>query len=131
MTEPELAKRPLALIIEDNPAIVKIFRIAMEHAGFEAEQLQDGQVALERLVDVTPTLILLDLHLPYISGEQILDFICSEPRLAETWVILATADLPKAAHLEPKVDFVLKKPFSVYELHSLAKQLRQTDKGSH
>lgn len=96
----------------------------MERAGFEVEQIQDGRTALERLAAITPALILLDLHLPHISGEQLLEAIRAEERLAKTWVILATADLPRIESLKNKADFILTKPFSFYQLHNLATQLR-------
>lgn len=117
------AKNPLALIIEDNEMVVSIFKLAIERANFEVEHIGDGRTALERLAIVTPTLILLDLHLPYVSGENILNYIRGEERLAKTRVVLATADVSKADSLKHRVDFVLVKPFGFNQLHHLARQI--------
>lgn len=124
MTELSTVKNPLALIIEDNELVTEVFRVALERAEFEIEIIQDGHNALERLAVVTPAIVLLDLHLPYISGETILRHIRTDPRLAKTQVILATADLIKAENLKQEADFVLLKPFGFIQLHELAKQLR-------
>lgn len=114
----------LALIIEDSEPLRQIFKIALERAAFEVECIEDGSMALERLAVVTPVLILLDLHLPDVSGEEILDYIKGEERLAQTIIILSTADLFKASSLRHKVDVVLTKPFSFMQLHDLVKQFR-------
>ena len=124
MTESHAVKNPLAFIIEDNESVAEVFQVALERAQFEIELIQDGRTALDRLAIATPALILLDLHLPYVSGEEILRYIRAEQRLTETRVILATADLLKAKSLEDEADFVLVKPFGFIQLHELAKQLR-------
>lgn len=119
-----LEAAPLALIIEDNEGVADICQIALEQAGFEVELAQDGAVALERLTTLTPSLILLDLHLPRISGQQVLHHIHThEPRM-QARIILATADLLKAEKLKDQVDFVLVKPFGFVKLYELAKELR-------
>ena len=67
--------KPLALVIEDSEDVAIVFHTAMERAGFESEIISDGAVALERLAEIVPDLVILDLHLPGVSGEQILKFI--------------------------------------------------------
>ncbi|GIK39399.1 MAG: hypothetical protein BroJett011_32320 [Chloroflexota bacterium] len=124
MAERPAAKNPLAFIIEDNESVAEVFKIAIEQAEFETEVMHDGQAALERLATVTPALVLLDLHLPFVSGAEILRHIRTEPQLAKTRVILATADLIRAETLEHQVDFVLTKPFGFTRLYELAKELR-------
>jgi CheY-like chemotaxis protein len=117
----------LALVIEDSRAVGEIFKIAIERVGFEVELIPDGQVALERLAAVIPVFILLDLHLPNVSGEEILDYIHAQPRLAKTRVVLASADLMKATSLKDKVDLVLIKPVGFNELCQVARQVRQAE----
>ena len=124
MTESLSEGNPLALIIEDHDLMVEICRIALEHAQFEVEVVQDGQLALDRLATITPALILLDLHLPNVSGEQVLDYIRATEHLSRTQVILTTADIPRAKELQHRVDFILEKPFSFFALYELAKTLR-------
>jgi two-component system, OmpR family, KDP operon response regulator KdpE len=127
MIESHSETKPLALIIEDNDSVAEICRIALERAQFEVELAQDGRTALERLTTITPALIILDLHLPHVSGNQILHQIRSNDRLAGTRVILTTADLPRAESLQNEVDFVLVKPFGFIKLYELAKELHSSN----
>lgn len=126
MAELPTTGNPLAFVIEDNESVAQVFKAAIERAEFEVEIVPDGRVALERLAVATPGLILLDLHLPFVSGMEILHHLRAESRFAKTRVILATADLIKAESLEGKVDFILTKPFGFMQLYELAKQLRSS-----
>jgi two-component system cell cycle response regulator DivK len=89
-------KKPVALIVEDDSKLAFIFAEALRMADFETETVQDGQAALDRLAVTTPAVVVLDLHLPYLSGLDILAQIRADQRLAQTRVILATADATKA-----------------------------------
>lgn len=124
MTESPLEANPLALVIEDHDGVAEICRVALERAGFEVEIAQDGQIALDRLATLIPALILLDLHLPNVSGQQVLHYIRTHPPLAKTQVILTSADVPRANELQYEVDYILEKPFSFYTLYELAKAVR-------
>jgi DNA-binding response OmpR family regulator len=112
-----------AMIIEDNEDLAIIFAEALQAAGFDTGIIQDGETALTRLEDCVPTIIILDLHLPYVSGEDILKRIRVDERLAETRVIIATADPRMADMLKNQADLVLLKPISFGQLRDLAARL--------
>jgi CheY-like chemotaxis protein len=126
MTESFAGGNPLALIIEDNDAVAEICQVALEKAQFAVELVQDGRMALDRLAAITPALILLDLHLPKVSGQQVIHYIRTTERLGKTRIVLSTADLPRSESLQDEVDFVLLKPFGFTKLYELAKELRST-----
>jgi CheY-like chemotaxis protein len=113
---------PLALIIEDDPQLSQIFTLALS-SHFQTEAILDGQAGLTRLEQVTPAVIVLDLHLPEVNGEKILDYICNEPRLGDARIIIATADARQAEALEDRADIVLLKPISPVQLRELAMRL--------
>ena len=115
---------PFALVIEDNPDAAAIFSEALKAAGFEVEIIETGDKALERLNVTTPAMIVLDLHLPHVAGPEILRHVRADPRLAETQVIIATADPSMAESLYGQADLVLLKPISFSQLRDLAKRLR-------
>lgn len=115
---------PLALIIEDDPKLADIFNIALKEALYDTEVISDGRLALARLGDVVPSIVVLDLHLPEVSGETILQHIRSDDRLVATRVMLATADALKAEKLRSKANIVLLKPISFTQLRDLAARLR-------
>jgi DNA-binding response OmpR family regulator len=112
-----------AMIVEDNEDLAIIFAEALQAAGFDTGIIQDGDTALTRLEGCVPTIIILDLHLPYVSGEDILKRIRVDERLAETRVIIATADPRMADMLKNQADLVLLKPISFGQLRDLAARL--------
>lgn len=122
---------PVALIIEDDESLATVFSMALQMAGFETEIARNGNVALSRLAEITPGLILLDLHLPHVAGQDILRQIRAEERLTSTWVILATADAIMAEGLRGEADLVLLKPISVTQLRDLAKRLFPPDPNNY
>lgn len=120
---------PFAMIIEDNPEQSEIFTKALQLAGFEVEAILDGQAAMDRLAVTIPQVVVLDLHLPHVSGDKILTQIRSDERLSMTRVILATANPHMADSLRDDSDLVLIKPISFTQLKSLAERLRPVNNG--
>lgn len=115
--------KPLALIIEDSPVFSLMFSRALQD-DFETETIQDGEAALARLNDSAPRLILLDLHLPGVSGRNILDRIKSDTKFAKTRIILTTGDERQAEEMQDAVDLVLLKPINQNQLRELASRMK-------
>lgn len=122
-----MSKKPLALVIEDDEDLVSLFADAMGAAGFEAEIIRNGYNALIRLDEIEPTVVVLDLHLPGVPGQDILQQIRGQRRLLNTQVVLATADPGLADSLATKADLVLIKPISFSQLRDLATRLMPPD----
>ena len=120
--------KPLALVIEDTDDVALVFQTAMEQAGFEAEIINNGAHALERLDDAIPDLVLLDLHLPGASGEQVLKYIRSDSRLENINVVVTTADSNWAEKLSSESTISMLKPISFTQLRQIAEQLKSHDK---
>jgi two-component system cell cycle response regulator DivK len=118
---------PLALIIEDDENQADIFSLALRRAQFEVEIVPEGDKALARLTEVVPAIVILDLHLPHVSGETILHQLRADQRLAQTRVILTTADAFLAGELREEADLVLLKPISPGQLRELASRLRPSN----
>jgi DNA-binding response OmpR family regulator len=117
--------RPLALVVEDNEDQADIMAKALKAAGFDTEIIGSGTQALARLGIVVPALVILDLHLPGISGTGVLLEIGADPRLAETCVIVVTVEPQAADALDNLANLVLVKPVDFMELHDLAASLLQ------
>ena len=115
---------PFALIIEDDPKLAIIFSESLKLAEFQTEIIRDGQAALERLAETVPDVVVLDLHLPFVSGRSILQRIRADGRLNETRVMVVTADAALADTLQSEADLALLKPVSVKQLRDLAVRLR-------
>lgn len=114
---------PFAFVIEDDAKLGHVFSLALQIAQVTAELIADGKTALARLSETTPDLVVLDLHLPYVSGDDILRFIRGDERLANVPVILATADSRHADYLREQAEIVLLKPISPKQLVELVNRL--------
>ena len=114
----------LAFIIEDDLDLSTIFADALESVGYQVEQIKDGLLAQQRLKEEVPFLILLDMHLPHISGADLLTEIKADERFKNTTVILTTADARMAEAYEPIADFVMVKPISFVQLRDLSSRLK-------
>lgn len=64
---------PRLVIVEDNVALAEIYKIRMEILGYKCFVAFDGKVALELIEREKPRLVLLDLMVPKIAGDQILE----------------------------------------------------------
>ncbi len=114
--------KPLALIIEDDVDQNLVFTTALEQAGYQTESILNGRDAQKRLTEVVPKMVILDLHIPEVKGEILLGQIRNDQRLAQTRVILATADAALADELHAKADLILLKPISFSQLSHLTKR---------
>ena len=117
---------PLALIVEDDHALAGIYQETLRQVHFKSIIVTDGAVALAQVKALTPALVLLDLHLPHVSGVDILRQIRQDPALAHIHVIVTTADPVRAEAVEDQADLVMIKPISVVQLRDLARRIRST-----
>ena len=114
---------PIALIVEDDDDLANIFAEALQAAKYDTEVIRTGDRAMARLKTVMPDVVVLDLHLPGVSGMEILKQIRADAHLAQTRVIVASADPVMAESLNDQADLVLIKPISFSQLRDLATRL--------
>ena len=112
-----------ALIIEDDPDAAFIAQKAMLNNGLQTEVISEGNKASERLRDFVPDVILLDLHLPNVSGLDLLKQIRGTPALSATKVVLMSADYRMADSIEDDADMVLIKPVTYSQIRELIERL--------
>lgn len=117
------------LIIEDEAGISHIEKKYLEKEGYEVEQAFDGNEALKILEEKEFDLILLDLMLPGISGEQLMEYIRAN---SPTPVIMITAKVEEEQiidGLKLGADDYISKPFSPKEMVQRVKTvLRRVEK---
>ena len=117
----------LALIVEDDIDLSNIFTRALTAAGFRVETIADGLEAEARIAETAaapPSVVVLDLHLPGVSGRTLLRQIRSKPDMAGTFVIVTTADARLGDALQNEADLVLIKPVSYTQLRDLAARFK-------
>lgn len=104
------------LIIEDDLRIRKILQLELEHEGYLVSLAKDGKEGLEKAKLIRYDLILLDLMLPEISGEE----VCKELRKnSDVPIIVLTAKeniRSKVELLDMGADDYITKPFNIEEL---------------
>jgi len=115
---------PLAFVIEDDELIAKIFSAAIEEAQYETVIIRNGIEALEVLSSRIPDLVVLDLHLPGISGINILREIRNDNRLKNTRVLIVSADATQTEYLRVQSDQILVKPVGFYMMREAAARFR-------
>lgn len=105
------------LYVEDNPSNVQLMRrILARRPEVRLVVAVDGASALELAREVRPSLVLLDLHLPDLPGEEVLRRLRADPRTARTPVVVLSADaMPGQAERLTAIgaDGYLAKPFDL------------------
>lgn len=118
-----------ALIIEDNKEIGEIYRLTIGMIGYECEQITNGKVALDRLDAEIPTIIILDMNLPEVSGHYLYKKIRASPNYDKVPVIISTANMLVARSLESELhpqDRLLVKPVHPRALTDLIELLEKS-----
>jgi len=78
------------LICEDNPMAMKTLSVILEREGYQADVADDGNVGIEMLQKNDYDLLVVDIHLPYRSGLELIKFVRSEQG-KDTPVIILSA----------------------------------------
>ena len=124
----EAHRRAKILVVEDEPAMVAGLRDNFEFEGYEVITARDGIEGLERALDESPDLVVLDVMMPRMSGLE----VCKQLRAkrASLPIIMLTArgqEIDKVVGLELGADDYVTKPFSIRELLARVKSvLRRT-----
>jgi two-component system response regulator RegX3 len=108
--------RPRVLVVEDESAIVEAVSYALELEGFQVSSAQGGREGLEAARRLNPSVVILDVMLPGMSG---LDVCRQLRRESDVPIIMLTAkegEADKVAGLELGADDYMTKPFSMREL---------------
>ena len=110
------SKKPLLVLIEDDAPLQKHLRALLAGAGYNVELAEAGAKGLELARSHKPAIIMLDLGLPDIDGQQLLLILRKE--MDVPIVVLSARDDPveKITALDNGADDYLTKPFSFREL---------------
>jgi len=128
---PDEFDRRRILVVDDEERMVRFIRLNLEHDGFQVSEAFNGKEAIQKIRDVTPDLILLDVMMPDIDGFEVLETI---REVSQVPVIMLTAkgeEDDRVRGLELGADDYVTKPFSPRELVSRVKAvLRRTEGAS-
>ena len=123
-------KKKKVLIVDDEPKIVEAVAAYLENSGYTAITAYDGEKALLLMEKMAPDLVVLDLMLPKISGEEVCKAIRKISRIP---IIMLTAKIDeddKINGFNIGADDYVTKPFSPRELMArINSLLRRSDEG--
>ena len=112
------------LLVDDEADLLTLFEIALVRLNCALYKAESGRRALEILAELVPTLIVLDLAMPEVSGIDVLEAIRSDPAYDQTKIVVLTAvPLMLERHHVNMVDMVLTKPVTPRSLESIIRSL--------
>ena len=115
------------LVVEDEEALAESVRYNLEREGYVVTVAGDGRRAIERFRAEAPSLVILDLMLPELSGLDVCRMIRDGSEVPIIMVTAKDSEADKVAGLELGADDYVTKPFSVRELVSRVRaNLRRT-----
>ena len=115
------------MVVDDEPDIVKIVKIAMELANYETVEANSGEECVEKLEKgANPAIILLDIMMPGISGYETCAKIRANEKFKGIKIVMLTAKGQKGdaeEGLKVGADDYIIKPFDPYELIEQVKEI--------
>ena len=120
------APKKQILLVEDEQFLSTLLKNRLEKDGFEVTLARDGEEAVNLLKTVKPSLVLLDLILPKMSGFDVLEAINSDPQLHKAPVMIISnlgqeSDIERGKELGA-VDYFIKAKISIDDLISEVKK---------
>ena len=119
-------KRTLLCVEDDPPSLHLVERVLARRPQLSLLSARDGSAALTLARQHLPDLILLDLHLPGIDGDQVLRELRADRTTAGIPVVVVTADTSPTTHqraIDAGADQLLTKPIDVEHLVLLVEEL--------
>ncbi|HSG43111.1 MAG TPA: response regulator [Anaerolineales bacterium] len=106
------------LIIEDDRDLASLFKIVLEMSGFEVDTVHDGTKGVEVLTtQPLPDAILLDMHLPGVSGEEI--YALMKERGDGRRVVICSADVQLVERYKSLGANAITKPAPINDLQRM------------
>jgi two-component system response regulator RegX3 len=112
------AGSPRVLVVEDETALAESVAYNLAREGFQVSTAADGESALERFRHEAPSLVVLDLMLPRLSGLDVCRAIRAESSVPIVMLTAKDSEADKVTGLELGADDYVTKPFSMRELVS-------------
>jgi DNA-binding NtrC family response regulator len=117
-----------ALIVEDDSAILNLVKIVLEREDFTVEGVKNGAAAIDLLAAVAYDLLILDLQLPEIGGEELLGYLeQTQPKYLRRVIVTTASPRRVSCEFLQRICRLLAKPFDIDELVLIARECAQPD----
>jgi DNA-binding response OmpR family regulator len=110
-------------VVDDEPQIRRTMRTTLTAAGYEVDDATTGEIAVEKLRDFRPDLVLLDINMPGASGFQVCEAIRAQSRVPVMMLTVRGEEEDLVRALELGADDYMTKPFSPRTLLARVKAL--------
>lgn len=110
------------LIVDDERSLRFLVRVILENEGYDVVEAHHGAVALERVQESRPDLIMIDLMMPVMGGRELIERLRSDPQVATIPIVVLSANADLVADM---ADAALSKPFDVDLLLETVQTLSQ------
>ena len=117
-----------ALIIEDDASILNLVKIVLERERFTVEGVRNGADAIELLAVVAYDLLIIDLMLPQIGGEALLDYLeLTQPKYLRRVIVTTASPNRMSCEFLHRICHLLAKPFDIDQLVLIARECTQAE----
>ncbi len=124
-----VSETPLVLVVDDSLTVRKITSRLLTREGFRVDSAKDGVDALEKMHDLIPDVVLLDVEMPRMDGFELARVMRNDERLKHVPIIMITsrtADKHRNHAMEIGVNVYLGKPYQEQQLlDHIAEQIGQ------
>jgi CheY-like chemotaxis protein len=103
------------LVVDDDADARLMFQLIFESGGYQVSEARNGVGALILIKDSLPDLVVTDMVMPMMGGEELIARLRADPRTAQL-LILAVTGQPGAKEQTSGADAVLEKPFDRLDL---------------
>lgn len=110
----EMVKK--VLVVDDEPMLLEAVEAYLRKSGYQVFSASDGNEAMQQFYTVKPDMVLLDLMLPCLSGEEVCKAIRRESRIPIIMLTAKVQEEDKISGLNLGADDYITKPFSPREL---------------
>ncbi|GAA0949088.1 response regulator transcription factor [Nonomuraea longicatena] len=121
--------RGKVLVVDDDEVIRQLIAVNLTLEGFQVETATDGEDCLDRVIEVMPDVVTLDVMMPCLDGWVTAERLRSDEATNHIKIVLITARAQEDDRRRGRsigVDAYLTKPFDPSELISVVKRLAET-----
>lgn len=113
-------KKSRVFICEDDLAIADVLELGLDGEGFEVMVETNSVFAFGKLLDFSPDVIIVDLQMPIVTGDMLIETIRDERKLKKSFILCITAnDKGREIALDAGANMVLPKPFQLDQIISI------------
>jgi two-component system alkaline phosphatase synthesis response regulator PhoP len=131
MVKEEITMDKKILVIEDDPATLRLVDYSLRHEGYQVFTASNGLEGIRKAHDDAPDLIILDVMLPGIDGYEICHRLRSEPDTAQLPILMFSAkaqEIDKDTGLKVGADEYLSKPAAPADIVNRVESLLAEEK---